>query len=565
VRNEEFWAGTSTGDVTKQRYQNLLSRLTPEMSSDFHGRGFWATNTIYGLALQHAAASPERVAVRDRFGPVSYRQLVGLADGFAAEFSRSGLRPGDRVAAWLSTRIEIVALLLACSRNGYVFCPSLHRNHTAGEIRSLLEQMHASAFVGEESYGADSESSDVFSLIENLPHLRRVFRLASAQAFDADTLAQSFVGAEGSAAAPRSNADDIVYLAFTSGTTGEPKGVMHSNNTLLANARSIAADWQFDAASIIYSLSPLSHNLGFGAMVLAMLVGGQLVLHDLPRNVGLLQRLRELTVTFVFGVPTHAIDLLKEIEASGVADLAHLKGFRISGAAVSSEVVQRLLAFGIRPQSGYGMTEACSHHYTLPDDPPEVVAHTSGRACPGYEVTVFSTEDQDKPVPVGTVGQVGGRGASLMLGYFDDQLATESAFNADGWFMTGDLGKLDAHGYLQITGRLKDVIIRGGHNIHPARIEMLAMRHQDVERAAAIAVKDERLGEKVCLVVMPRNGQSVSPEPLLAHLHAEGLSKYDMPEYFAQVDEIPLSASGKILKRALSPDALALQPIRWHG
>jgi len=118
---------------------------------------------------------------------------------------------------------------------------------------------------------------------------------------------------------------------------------------------------------------------------------------------------------------------------------------------------------------------------------------------------------------------------------------------------------------LQITGRLKDVIIRGGHNIHPARIEMLAMRHQDVERAAAIAVKDERLGEKVCLVVMPRNGQSVSPEPLLAHLHAEGLSKYDMPEYFAQVDEIPLSASGKILKRALSPDALALQPIRWHG
>ena len=134
--------------------------------------------------------------------------------------------------------------------------------------------------------------------------------------------------------------------------------------------------------------------------------------------------------------------------------------------------------------------------------------------------------------------------------------------------MTGDLGRVDERGYLQITGRLKDVIIRGGHNIHPARIELLAMRHPQVERAAAVGVKDERLGEKVCIIVLGKNGARIEPERLLSHLSAEGLSQYDMPEYFLQVEDIPLSASGKILKRALVDQAsreFRPQPVRWRG
>ena len=364
------------------------------------------------------------------------------------------------------------------------------------------------------------------------------------------------------------DADGIVYLAFTSGTTGKPKGVLHSNNTLLANARALAADWRFDRNSVIYSLSPLSHNLGFGAAVLGLFVGGEMVLHDLPKTASLLTRLRATAATFVFGVPTHAVDLLDQIKTNGGVSLPHLKGFRISGAAANPNLVNRLLTHGIVPQSGYGMTEACSHHYTMPTDPPEVIATTSGRAARGYEVGIFDVDDSAKLLPAGEVGQIGGRGASLMLGYFDDQAATENAFNAQGWFMTGDLGRVDERGYLQITGRLKDVIIRGGHNIHPARIEMLAMLHPQVEQAAAIAVKDERLGEKVCIVVSGRDGAKIEPERLLSHLYAEGLSLHDMPEYFLQVDRLPLSASGKVLKRALVDSAsknFQPQPVRWPG
>jgi acyl-CoA synthetase len=138
-----------------------------------------------------------------------------------------------------------------------------------------------------------------------------------------------------------------------------------------------------------------------------------------------------------------------------------------------------------------------------------------------------------------------------MLGYFDDQAATEDAFNTSGWFMTGDLGSLDEQGYLRIAGRSKDIIIRGGHNIHPARIEELATRHAAVQRAAAVPVKDARLGEKVCLAVVCRAGKDISPAELLAHLDAAGLSKYDMPEYFLQLDEIPLTPNGKMFKRAI--------------
>jgi acyl-CoA synthetase len=154
-----------------------------------------------------------------------------------------------------------------------------------------------------------------------------------------------------------------------------------------------------------------------------------------------------------------------------------------------------------------------------------------------------------------------------MLGYFDNQSATEAAFNAGGWFMSGDLGRFDAHGNLQIVGRKKDLIIRGGYNIHPAHIENLALKHPAVLKAAAYPVADARLGERVCLAIIARNGTRLDAEALLAHLSAVGLSKYDMPEYFVAMDAFPLTASGKILKRELvertRAGRIVPEPVRW--
>src|SRR6185503_15673880 len=290
--------------------------------------------------------------------------------------------------------------------------------------------------------------------------------------------------------------------------------------------------WSVGNSSVVYTLSPLSHNLGFGAQVMALAMGSELVINDLPRGASLADRILETNTSFLVGVPPNAIDLLAEMQKRRLNGLGRLTGFRISGSAVPSEVVAGLIAQGIKPQTGYGMTENCSHQYTLPNDDAKLIIETSGKTCPGYELRIFKADDPDTEAGPGEVGQIGGRGSSLMLGYFDDQTATEDAFNKSGWFMTGDLGTLDANGYLRIAGRSKDIIIRGGHNIHPARIEELATRHAAVQRAAAVPMKDARLGEKVCLAVVTRAGADVAPGELLAHLDAAGLSKYDMPEYF---------------------------------
>jgi len=546
----------------------ILTRLSAELIEKYEAEGFWRGDTIYALVRWHAEHTPQAFAVRDRFRRLTYRELLAAADTLAADLAGHGVRAGQRVGVWLPSRIESVVALLACSKSGAICCPSLHRDHTVGEVVELMQRTRAVAFIWQDGYGADADRRDPVEALKAVPTLRHVYRMKPLAASDKAPFSE-LPPANGSSAADKTDPNQIVYLAFTSGTTGKPKGVMHSDNTLLANARQLAKDWSIGTTSVVYTLSPLSHNLGFGAQVMALAMGSELVINDLPRGASLADRILETDTSFLVGVPPNAIDLLAEMQKRGLKGLGRLTGFRISGSAVPSEVVAGLIAQGIRPQSGYGMTENCSHQYTLPGDEPRLIIETSGKTCPGYELRIFKTDDADTEAAPGEVGQIGGRGASLMLGYFDDQSATEDAFNKSGWFMTGDLGTLDANGYLRIAGRAKDIIIRGGHNIHPARIEELATRHPAVQRAAAIPVKDARLGEKVCLAVVNRQGKSVTPDELLQHLDNAGLSKFDMPEYYLRLDEIPLTPNGKMLKRAIvdwiKEGRVTPEPVRFEA
>jgi acyl-CoA synthetase len=548
----------------------LLTLFNTDRYREHYQAGFWREDTVYSLVRDHAERAPGSIAVRTADGPVTYRELRDAADSFAADLAERGVIAGQRVAVWLPSRLETIVALVACSRNGFVCCPSLHRAHTAGEVVELLTRMRAAAVVVEAQYGADAGSTDVLSLLSGVDTLKHVYVRGKDGPHDRKGIVEPRPSDELTRCPPAPpDPNRVLYLAFTSGTTGLPKGVMHSDNTLLANARALSSDWNISDRSVVYSMSPLSHNLGFGAMIMALLAGGQIVVHDLPRGHSLMDRLIETGTTFLVGVPTHAIDLLAEFKARNLSGVGSLKGFRISGAPAPREVVRDLLKFGVVPQSGYGMTETCSHQYTLPDDDPSLIVESSGKSCPGYEIRIFRRDNPDIEAAAGEIGQIGGRGASLMLGYFNDQGATEDSFNRNGWFMTGDLGWLDENGYLRVTGRKKDVIIRGGHNIYPAHIEALASRHDAIKRAVAVPVPDPRLGEKVCLAVMLHPGRHASADELLNHLDAAGLSRYDMPEYFLEVDEIPLTASGKVRKRDvvdwIAEGRVHPTAIRWPG
>ena len=523
----------------------LLTLLNAAKLATYTAAGWWGTETLYALAARRSREQPAAFAVRDRHRRLTYAALVAAADRLAAHLAGQGMRPGERVAVWLPSRIETAIALLACSRNGYVCCPSLHRDHKLGSVVGLIERMRAAVVIAQPGYGADADRHDLLPLLADCDFVRCVWHAGPVSEAPFADLSGTVIELPASC-----DPNQVMYLPFTSGTTGSPKGVLHSDNTLLATAHMMARDWHLER-SVLYTLSPLSHNLGLGALITALAGGGELVLHDLPRGDSLLDRLAEIGAEFLFGVPTHAHDLLAQIEERGSGGVGSLRGFRISGAAASPSLITELLRHDIVPQCGYGMTETCSHQYTLPDDLPERIAETSGRACEGYEIRIFREDDPDREAEPGEIGEIGGRGASLMLGYFDDQLATEAAFNASGWFLTGDLGWVDESGYLHITGRKKDVINRGGRKIYPARIEELALQSDTVAVAAAFPVPDPRLGERVCLAVVMRSEAQLDPEQLLCHLDEAGLPRNEMPEFVLQLDQMPLTASGKIVKREL--------------
>jgi len=350
------------------------------MIAAYTAAGVWGDETIYRLAARQARTTPDAFALRDRHRRLTYAALVESADRLAASLAGRGIPPRQCVAVWLPSRAETAVALLACSRNGYVCCPSLHRDHTVGEVVALVDRMRAAVLIAQPGYGADADRYDLFAQLADRDFLRWIYRMAPAHAA---AVPFGEVGGPAAEESVSSDANQVMYLPFTSGTTGEPKGVMHSDNTLLATARMMARDWALHQ-KVLYTLSPLSHNLGLGALITALSAGGELVVHDLPRGHSLLDRLEETGANFLFGVPTHAIDLLSEMRARGVRRSAAVRGFRISGAAAPPQLVSELMSRGVMPQSGYGMTETCSHQYTLPGDPPERVVETCGRACEGF-------------------------------------------------------------------------------------------------------------------------------------------------------------------------------------
>jgi acyl-CoA synthetase len=553
---------------------HLLTLHDPATAREHYLSGVWQTDTLYSLAHRHATERANAYAARDSARRLTWSTLVAWVDAVAADLHEAGLRRGNRVSIWLPNRLESVIVLLACSRNGYVCNPSLHQNYTVAEIVGLLSRIECRALFAQPGWGADAATADVFVQAAGLAPMKRVYALPGLRSLDAqippDTHSMPLPAPHPSAAlpAPSTHSDQIVYLAFTSGTTGAPKGVMHSDNTLLTNGRAMVADWGQNHNTVLLTLSPMSHHIGTVALEQALVAGCELVMHDSSAGVGALDWIEATGATYVLGVPTHAMDLLQDVDKRGLTQLGAVKVFYMAGAPIPTETAGRLLSLGAKPQNVYGMTENGSHQYTKPSDPVEVITSTCGKSCSGYEVRLWNAENPDLEVAPGEVGEIGGRGGMLMLGYFNNQSATENSFNSSGWFLSGDLGRFDDQGNLQIVGRKKDLIIRGGHNIHPAHIEEYAHRHPAVKKAAAFSVADERLGEKVCLAIIC-NEQAPAPQEMLQHLADEGLSKFDMPEFYLVMKEFPLTPSGKILKRELmqwvASGRLQPEPVRYRA
>lgn len=514
----------------------FLTLHDPATARSYYESGLWQDDTFYTLLAGQAEITPQTEALRDGRHRLDWRSLKLRVDAMADDLARNDIVAGDRISIWMSNRIEAIVTFLACAREGIACNPSLHRTYTCAEVIGLLTELGVKALVTEAGWGADRQQHNFESMLEGLPFLQKIYT--------PETMPHARAGDDRK---PHANPDSVAYLAFTSGTTGKPKCVMHSSNTLLANARDLVRDWKLGNQTVILSLSPLSHHIAWVAVAQWLVCGGQMVTDDPPPGTNRLDWIIDTHATYVCGVPTHAMDILAEQKRRHLPRIGKVEVFYMAGSPIPEIVAKAFVDQGITPQNIYGMTECSSHQYTHPDDPRDVWISTCGRGGLGYTVRIWDPDHPDREVPPGQTGEIGGCGAAMMLGYFGNQAATEKTFNRHGYLMSGDLGSFDKDGNLRIEGRAKDLIIRGGHNIHPSRIEAVAIMHAGVAKAAAFGIHDARLGEKVCLAVIG----DISSADMLRHLAAEGLSTFDMPEWFLLVEELPLTASGKVLKREL--------------
>ena len=340
---------------------------------------------------------------------------------------------------------------------------------------------------------------------------------------------------------PDVDADDVCLLIFTSGTTAEPKGVQHTHNTLLAElGRGNAMTRQ----GVHLSAFPAGHIAGVLGLARLYLHGGTSILMDAWDADAAARLIEAHGVTNTSGTPFHLTGLLDAADASG-RDLSSLQGYLTGAASVPPPLVERAHAAGVPTYRSYGSSEHPTISSGLPTDPLERRAGTDGQLLDGCEVRILDEDGEDRGRDL--EGEIVCRGPELFVGYTDDAL-NELSFLAGGWFQTGDVGVLDADGFLRITDRKKDIIIRGGENISSKEVEDILARHPAVVEAAAVGMPDERLGERVCAYVIVRAGTEFELTDAADHFTAEGVARQKTPERLIAVDELPRTSMGKVRK-----------------
>jgi non-ribosomal peptide synthetase component E (peptide arylation enzyme) len=498
--------------------------------------GLWRDRTLTDCLRWCATVYPDRPAVVDKDRRFTWAQLLDLSDNLAAHFLDLGIGHGDVVSVQLPNCAEFLIAHLALARIGAVLS-TIHMPYRRREVNYILDFSESvAAIIPDNGVGFDYPALYA-ELALSLSKLRHVLTLGSLR---------ELIGRPASRADfPTVRPDDLFVLWYTSGTEAQPKGVVHSHNTLVSNGYLSARELWINAADVLLSASPMTHAFGLFPLYNAVNSGASQVLVESFSPAGYLDLAARERATFGFVVPA----ALQPLLGQPLPELS-LRTLLVSGSTCPAPLMRETAAtLNVQMAMLWGMTETEGGTFTRPEDDLETVATTCGRPCPGSEIAAF---DEDRHLlPPGEVGELGFRGASLCLGYFKNPTATEASRDDQGWFFTGDLASVDEPGYLCIAGRKKDVINRASVKFNPLEVEELLMAHPKVQQAAIVAMPDPRLGERACAFVVP----GVHGPPTLAELtdflQAEGIAKYKLPERLELVSELPLTPTRKVQKALL--------------
>jgi len=521
--------------------------LPSPFTDRWRSEGHWGTGTVDAAFMRTCAARGAAPALIDGALRMSFADWGLRAERLAAHLQRLGIGAGDVVAYQLPNWWEAAAVFLAAARLGAIVNPVLPIFRER-ELAFILKQSNAAALIIPGTFRGCDYRTLLAPLRAGLPALRVVVVARDTPA--AHMLSFDELLAAGPAPrAATGDADALCMLMYTSGTTAEPKGVLHTHNTLLAEVHSLVRIHGLTPLDRTLMPSPLTHVSGvIHAILTPAVVGTSAVLMDRWEPAEALALIARERVTYMVGAPTFLQDLADH-PARNAGDLHSLRLFSCGGAPVSAALIERARAgLGCVAKRVYGSTEFPTITTTDAGDAAAMGSETEGRAIPPGVVRIV--DERGRPVPAGDEGEVQAIGPECCVGYSDATLNGD-AFTADGWFRTGDLGRLDGAGYLRITGRLKDIVIRKGEKFSVRELEEAIARHPAVADAAVLALPDARSGERACAVVALRAGAAVTLDELCAFLLAQGLAKQKLPEQLEVLAALPRTDSGKVQRNAL--------------
>jgi 2,3-dihydroxybenzoate-AMP ligase len=516
--------------------------------------GYWEGLPLAAPVYAAADADPDAVALVDGTTRLTYRELTERADGAALRLRELGLRPDDRIVVQLPNCWEFVVLTLACLRLGVVPVLALaaHRRH---EMSSVTDLAQARAIAVADSVRDFDHQAMAYEIAAGSPTVAHVLVAGTAlrpSSVDIRALCRpawdpTAARKELDEAAPDSR--DIALMLLSGGTTGTPKLIARAHDDYGCYVRRTAEVCRFGTDTVSLAVLPLGHSLPLGTTLAALRTGGRVVIGSSPAPATVFETVARERVTATAAVPAVVARWLEYRDAHPHHDLRSLDLLLVGGSRLADEVAARIVpTLAGTLQQGYGMAEGLVCLTRL-DDPDEVVHHTQGRPiCAADEIRIV--DGNGRPVPPGTPGVLLTRGPCTPRGYYRAAEYNARAF-VDGWLYTGDIVRERPDGNLVVEGRDKDMINRAGEKVSAEEVESFAYQVEGVTLAAAVAMPDPDLGERVCLFVVPRPGATVNLADIQAVMLRAGVARFKLPERLVVVESLPSKGIGKIDKKAL--------------
>ncbi|ELD4988302.1 medium-chain fatty-acid--CoA ligase [Escherichia coli] len=522
----------------------------------YRQQGLWGDASLADYWQQTARAMPDKIAVVDNHGAsYTYSALDHAASCLANWMLAKGIESGDRIAFQLPGWCEFTVIYLACLKIGAVSVPLLPSWREA-ELVWVLNKCQAKMFFAPTLFKQTRPVDLILPLQNQLPQLQQIVGVDKlAPATSSLSLSQIIADNIPLTTAITTHGDELAAVLFTSGTEGLPKGVMLTHNNILASERAYCARLNLTWLDVFMMPAPLGHATGFLHGVTApFLIGARSVLLDIFTPDACLALLEQQRCTCMLGATPFVYDLLNLLEKQP-ADLSALRFFLCGGTTIPKKVARECQQRSIKLLSVYGSTESSPHAVVNLDNSLSRFMHTDGYAAAGVEIKVV--DDARKTLPPGCEGEEASRGPNVFMGYFDEPELTARALDEEGWYYSGDLCRMDEAGYIKITGRKKDIIVRGGENISSREVEDILLQHPEIHDACVVAMPDERLGERSCAyVVLKAPHHSLSLEEMAAFFSRKRVAKYKYPEHIVVIEKLPRTASDKIQKFLLRKDII---------